>query len=50
VNPPQTAILGMHKIADRPVAETARWSFGHDVRGLTYDHRIIDGREPSSSW
>ncbi len=46
VNPPQSAILGMHKIEQRPVAED------NEVRirpmmylALTYDHRIIDGRE-----
>lgn len=46
VNPPQSAILGMHKIQQRPVAEN------NEVRirpmmyvALTYDHRIIDGRE-----
>ncbi|MCH6583652.1 MAG: 2-oxoglutarate dehydrogenase complex dihydrolipoyllysine-residue succinyltransferase [Proteobacteria bacterium] len=46
VNPPQSAILGMHKIQQRPVAED------NEVRirpmmylALTYDHRIIDGRE-----
>ena len=46
VNPPQSAILGMHKIQERPVAEN-----GHVVirpmmyLALSYDHRIIDGRE-----
>ncbi|MFQ5936796.1 MAG: 2-oxoglutarate dehydrogenase complex dihydrolipoyllysine-residue succinyltransferase [Acidiferrobacterales bacterium] len=46
INPPQSAILGMHKIQQRPVAED------NEVRirpmmylALTYDHRIIDGRE-----
>lgn len=46
LNPPQSAILGMHNIVDRPVAEN-----GHVVirpvmyLALSYDHRIIDGRE-----
>jgi 2-oxoglutarate dehydrogenase E2 component (dihydrolipoamide succinyltransferase) len=46
LNPPQTAILGMHAIQKRPVA------LGDEVRirpmmylALTYDHRLIDGRE-----
>jgi 2-oxoglutarate dehydrogenase E2 component (dihydrolipoamide succinyltransferase) len=46
VNAPQSAILGMHKIEDRPIA------VGGEVVvrpmmyvALTYDHRIIDGRE-----
>lgn len=46
INPPQSAILGMHKIQDRPMA------VGGEIRirpmmyiALTYDHRIIDGRE-----
>ncbi len=46
VNPPQSAILGMHKIQERPVvvngAIVARPMM---YLALTYDHRIIDGRE-----
>ena len=46
INPPQTAILGMHKIQERPVAIDGKV----EVRPmmyltLSYDHRIIDGRE-----
>ena len=46
VNPPQSGILGMHAIQDRPVAVDGKV----EVRpmmylALTYDHRIIDGRE-----
>ena len=46
VNPPQSGILGMHAIQERPVAREG----GVVVRpmmyvALTYDHRIIDGRE-----
>jgi 2-oxoglutarate dehydrogenase E2 component (dihydrolipoamide succinyltransferase) len=49
VNPPQSGILGMHAIQERPVARE-----GHVVIrpmmyvALTYDHRIIDGREAVS--
>ena len=46
INPPQSAILGMHKIQERPMA------IGGEVKirpmmyiALTYDHRIIDGRD-----
>ncbi len=46
LNPPQTAILGMHKIQDRPMAVSG------EVRvvpmmylALSYDHRMIDGKE-----
>ncbi len=46
LNPPQAAILGMHKIQERPMAVTG----AIEVRpmmylALSYDHRIIDGRE-----
>ncbi|KAM4662695.1 LOW QUALITY PROTEIN: dihydrolipoyllysine-residue succinyltransferase component of 2-oxoglutarate dehydrogenase complex, mitochondrial [Discoglossus pictus] len=46
INPPQSAILGMHGIFDRPVAISGKV----EVRpmmyvALTYDHRLIDGRE-----
>ncbi|XP_026790134.3 dihydrolipoyllysine-residue succinyltransferase component of 2-oxoglutarate dehydrogenase complex, mitochondrial [Pangasianodon hypophthalmus] len=46
INPPQSAILGMHGIFDRPVAVGGKV----EVRpmmyvALTYDHRLIDGRE-----
>jgi 2-oxoglutarate dehydrogenase E2 component (dihydrolipoamide succinyltransferase) len=46
LNPPQSAILGMHTIQERPVAvggEIALRSMMYVA--LTYDHRIIDGRE-----
>jgi 2-oxoglutarate dehydrogenase E2 component (dihydrolipoamide succinyltransferase) len=46
LNPPQSAILGMHAIQERPVAvdgEIALRSMMYVA--LTYDHRIIDGRE-----
>jgi len=46
INPPQSAILGMHKIQDRPVAENGEVVVRPVMYlALTYDHRIIDGRE-----
>ena len=46
VNPPQSAILGMHKIQQRPVAEDGQVVIRPMMYlALTYDHRIIDGQE-----
>lgn len=46
INPPQSAILGMHKIQDRPVAENGEIVIRPMMYlALSYDHRIIDGRE-----
>jgi len=46
INPPQSAILGMHRIQDRPVAENGEVVIRPMMYlALTYDHRIIDGRE-----
>jgi 2-oxoglutarate dehydrogenase E2 component (dihydrolipoamide succinyltransferase) len=46
LNPPQSAILGMHKIERRPVAIGDRIEIRPMMYvALTYDHRIIDGRE-----
>ena len=46
INPPQTAILGMHKIVDRPVVENAEIVVRPIMMvALSYDHRVIDGRE-----
>ncbi|MDA8363329.1 MAG: 2-oxoglutarate dehydrogenase complex dihydrolipoyllysine-residue succinyltransferase [Gammaproteobacteria bacterium] len=46
LNPPQSAILGMHKIEDRPVAEDGQVVIRPMMYlALSYDHRIIDGRE-----
>ena len=46
INPPQSAILGMHKIQDRPVAENSQVVIRPMMYlALSYDHRIIDGRE-----
>ncbi len=46
INPPQSAILGMHKIQERPVAENGEVVIRPMMYlALSYDHRIIDGRE-----
>ncbi|MDP6182338.1 MAG: 2-oxo acid dehydrogenase subunit E2, partial [Gammaproteobacteria bacterium] len=46
LNPPQSAILGMHKIQERPVAENGEVVIRPMMYlALSYDHRIIDGRE-----
>ncbi|MBP6514410.1 MAG: 2-oxoglutarate dehydrogenase complex dihydrolipoyllysine-residue succinyltransferase [Steroidobacteraceae bacterium] len=46
VNAPQSAILGMHKVQDRPVAVNGQVVIRPMMYlALTYDHRIIDGRE-----
>ena len=46
VNAPQSAILGMHKIQERPVAVDGQVAIRPMMYvALTYDHRIIDGRE-----
>jgi 2-oxoglutarate dehydrogenase E2 component (dihydrolipoamide succinyltransferase) len=46
LNAPQSAILGMHKIQDRPVAVDGAVAVRPMMYvALTYDHRIIDGRE-----
>ncbi len=45
INPPQSAILGMHKIQDRPVAEKGQVVIRPMMYlALSYDHRIIDGK------
>ena len=46
INPPQSAILGMHNIVERPIAIDGK-VFIRPVMylALSYDHRIIDGRE-----
>ncbi len=46
LNPPQSAILGMHKIQDRPVVEKGVIVIRPMMYlAMSYDHRIIDGRE-----
>ena len=46
INPPQSAILGMHNILERPVAVDGKVEV-HPIMylALSYDHRIIDGKE-----
>ncbi|MFM7976458.1 MAG: 2-oxo acid dehydrogenase subunit E2, partial [Pirellula sp.] len=46
VNPPQSGILGLHSIQERPVALNGQVVIRPMMYiALTYDHRIIDGRE-----
>jgi len=46
VNPPQSGILGLHAIQDRPVARDGQIVIRSMMYvALTYDHRIVDGRE-----
>lgn len=46
VNPPQSGILGMHKIEERPVAVAGQVVVRPMMYvALTYDHRLVDGRE-----
>ncbi|PIE42401.1 MAG: dihydrolipoyllysine-residue succinyltransferase [Gammaproteobacteria bacterium] len=49
LNPPQSAILGMHNIVDRPIVENGEIVIRPVMYvALTYDHRIVDGRESVS--
>jgi 2-oxoglutarate dehydrogenase E2 component (dihydrolipoamide succinyltransferase) len=46
INPPQSGILGMHNILERPVAVNGKVEIRPMMYvALSYDHRIIDGRE-----
>jgi 2-oxoglutarate dehydrogenase E2 component (dihydrolipoamide succinyltransferase) len=46
INPPQSAILGIHATRDRPVVENGQIVIRPiNYLALSYDHRIIDGRE-----
>ncbi|MDB2463708.1 2-oxoglutarate dehydrogenase complex dihydrolipoyllysine-residue succinyltransferase [Flavobacteriaceae bacterium] len=46
INPPQSGILGMHNIVDRPVVKNGAVAIAPIMYvALSYDHRIIDGRE-----
>jgi 2-oxoglutarate dehydrogenase E2 component (dihydrolipoamide succinyltransferase) len=46
VNPPQSGVLGLHAIEDRPVAVDGKVVIRPMMYlALTYDHRIVDGRE-----
>lgn len=46
INPPQSAILGMHNILERPIAVNGKVEI-HPIMyvALSYDHRVIDGKE-----
>lgn len=49
INPPQSAILGMHNIVDRPVAVNGQVEIRPIMYvALSYDHRIVDGKEAVS--
>ena len=49
INPPQSGILGLHAITDRPVAREGQVVIRPMMYvALTYDHRIVDGREAVS--
>ena len=46
LNPPQSGILGMHKIQERPVAISGKVEIRPMMYlALSYDHRLVDGRE-----
>ncbi|MEG3153401.1 2-oxoglutarate dehydrogenase complex dihydrolipoyllysine-residue succinyltransferase [Sphingomonas sp. RB1R13] len=46
INPPQSAVLGMHRIEDRPVARNGQVVIRPMMYlALSYDHRLVDGRE-----
>jgi 2-oxoglutarate dehydrogenase E2 component (dihydrolipoamide succinyltransferase) len=46
VNPPQSGVLGMHAIQERPIAKNGQVMIAPMMYiALTYDHRIVDGRE-----
>jgi 2-oxoglutarate dehydrogenase E2 component (dihydrolipoamide succinyltransferase) len=46
VNPPQSGVLGMHAIQERPIAREGNVIIRPMMYvALTYDHRIVDGRE-----
>ena len=49
INPPQSAILGMHNIVERPIAVNGKVEI-HPIMyvALSYDHRLIDGKESVS--
>jgi len=46
LNPPQSGILGMHKIQERPIAEKGQVVIRPMMYlALSYDHRVVDGKE-----
>jgi len=49
LNPPQSGVLGLHRIQERPIAEAGQVVIRPMMYiALTYDHRLIDGREAVS--
>jgi 2-oxoglutarate dehydrogenase E2 component (dihydrolipoamide succinyltransferase) len=49
VNPPQSGVLGLHAIQERPVAREGNVVIRPMMYvALTYDHRVVDGREAVS--
>ena len=49
LNPPQSAVLGMHNIIERPVVVEGKMTIRPIMYlALSYDHRIIDGKEAVS--
>ena len=49
LNPPQSAILGMHNIVERPIAQNGQVVIAPMMYlALSYDHRVVDGRESVS--
>lgn len=49
INPPQSAILGMHNIVERPIAQEGQVVIAPMMYlALSYDHRVVDGRESVS--
>ena len=49
LNPPQSAVLGMHNIIERPIVEDGEVKVRPIMYlALSYDHRIIDGKEAVS--
>ena len=49
LNPPQSAILGMHKIQDRPMVVDGKIEIRPMMYlALTYDHRLLDGKDAVS--
>jgi Pyruvate/2-oxoglutarate dehydrogenase complex, dihydrolipoamide acyltransferase (E2) component, and related enzymes len=49
LNPPQSAVLGMHNIIERPVVKNGNVTIRPIMYlALSYDHRIIDGKEAVS--
>ena len=49
INPPQSGVLGMHNIVERPIAVNGEIKIKPVMYlALSYDHRIIDGKEAVS--